>query len=469
MSAVNSLQARLVLAIVLVAAAALIAAGTISTQSTRLEYSRIELARRVPPPPIVQAQRVQNWYARRGSWSGVSSVLQAQGNLLLLFSPSGTLLGASVPNVRKAVLLGRSPQSVVHLRIARPLHESEDLYLQGLPEAAVRDRRGAQIASLYMVLPPKEARIPAASRLIGQLWLAIGIGLLIAIVAAAVISRSILAPVRALAAATAALKSGDLTKRVQVGGPAELSELVHRFNELAAHLEESEELRKRMIADVAHELRTPLTNIRGLTEAIQDGHIPAGAASLQSLDEETRSLERLIDDLQDLSLADSRQLAFAMRAVSINGCVLSVCDAVAPGLRTRGVDLVFEPAADDPVVHADPVRLRQVIANLLGNAAHFAPEGTLITVTAASGDSAVRVSVCDAGPGVPQAERERIFERFYRLDESRSRKSGGAGLGLSIAKAIVKAHGGAIGVQNNAGPGATFWFELPAYVSPQRG
>jgi len=457
----RSLQTRLFLAIMLVAAAALIAVGVFSTHSTALQLERLPRPDDAGVPSIVM-RRAQSWYATHHSWSGVDVSFQTPGTNILLFSPEGRLLAASFPGLNRATLTnGR--ESGLHLAIdpTDRFAGQQHLVLRNLPSALIFDAHHRVVARLFAVpLSPPPRREPAI--IFGrELWLAILCALAGALFAAAMLARNILAPVRALSEVTAAMHSGDLSRRVGITGPEEIVQLARRFNALAAHLERSEMLRRRMIADIAHELRTPLTNIRAMTEAVEDGHLSASPSTLGSLTEEALLLERLVNDLQDLSLADAGQLTFQLSEVSVLECVRAVIASLRPAAHVKHITISQGVTAESRHVRADEARLRQILSNLLSNAIRLAPEHSAILITVEDAPGAVRVSVRDEGPGLSADALEAVFERFYRADESRSRLSGGAGLGLAIAKELVEAHRGTIGVSNNEGAGATFSFSLP--------
>ena len=249
---------------------------------------------------------------------------------------------------------------------------------------------------------------------------------------------------------------GSLSERADVDRNDEIGELARSFNDLASRLQESEVRRKALIADIAHELRTPLTNIRGSIESLQDGLATASPDELRALHDDALLLQRLIADLHELSNADAGGLSLHLVSVDI-------ADELAATAGDSRVTIEIEP--DLPRVTCDPTRFRQVVNNVLSNALRYAPRGTPVTVRAKREAANVRVEVEDAGSGFPAAEAEAIFERFYRVDDSRSRETGGSGLGLAIAKQLVEAQHGTIGAFVNELGGATIWFTLPVSSS----
>jgi len=198
---------------------------------------------------------------------------------------------------------------------------------------------------------------------------------------------------------------------------------------------------------------------------VQDGLLPANEATLRSLHEESALLGRLVDDLQDLALAEAGQLPLHRRPVELTGAIETALAAIRPRADEQRVALRSELGSSLPTVSADPARLGQILRNLLANALTHTPQGGTITVSAAPVNGAVDVAVADTGPGIPPEHLPHVFERFYRADESRSRGTGGAGLGLSIVRQLALAHGGSVRVESEPGSGARFTLTLPAASS----
>jgi two-component system sensor histidine kinase BaeS len=272
-------------------------------------------------------------------------------------------------------------------------------------------------------------------RLIGGAVLAA----LLAIAVMMTLFRRVFAPVEELTAGARALADGKLDTRVKARGGDEVAQLATAFNSMAEALERNERARRNMVSDVAHELRTPLTNIRAQVEAVQDGVMVADEKWLASIEEEALLLARLVEDLQQLSLAEAGQLRLELAEVEVAELVERAITRLAfPGL-TRDVP----PGL---VVRVDARRMVQVLRNLLVNAIAHASHTVHVSA------SANEIRIADDGPGVPPEHVERIFDRFYRADASRSRTTGGAGLGLAIAKELVELHGG------------TIRYEKPAFI-----
>ncbi|HEY0734604.1 MAG TPA: ATP-binding protein [Herpetosiphonaceae bacterium] len=294
-----------------------------------------------------------------------------------------------------------------------------------------------------------------------SLILAVTVAGLMSLVLTLVFSRRILQPIETLTAAAREMEKGDLSQRVQVRSKDEIGQLTHAFNAMVDGLEHVEQLRRNMVSDVAHELRTPLTNIRGYLEAMRDGVADPTPRLIGSLHEEALLLNRLIDDLQELALVEAGQLSLVAQRVSLSEIVEKATSAVELELIDKGLTLCCNIPADLPPIEVDPERIGQVIRNLLNNAMRHTPAGGKISISAAAADSEILVEVRDTGSGIAPEHLPYIFERFFRADRSRNRATGGAGLGLTIVKQLVKAHGGRIWAESTRGLGTVFTFALP--------
>ncbi len=299
------------------------------------------------------------------------------------------------------------------------------------------------------------------------LW-AVVLVTLASLVAAALLSRQLVAPLRRLTAAVEAMAHGDLSQRVAVRSPDEIRELGQAFNKMAADLERAESLRRQMTADIAHELRNPLSVIRGNLEAMLDGVYPPDAEHLTPIYEETMLLQRLVEDLRLLSLADAGQLRLARAEVDVESLLRSIADGAQAVAEDKGIALHVEVPSPPPTVYGDADRLRQVIGNLVSNALRYTPAGGSITLRTWADDGWTYISVADTGQGIAADDLPHVFDRFYRAGTARDRASGGSGLGLAIARALVEAHGGKIAVESAAGQGTTFTITLPRTHSPHK-
>lgn len=288
---------------------------------------------------------------------------------------------------------------------------------------------------------------------------------LVAVLGALLLSRAVLRPVRALTSAARDLGAGDLERRVPVSGRDEIADLGRAFNRMAHSLEAAEERQRRLTADIAHELRTPLANLRGYLEALRDGVVEPTPELLDSLHEEAMLQQRIVDDLQDLALAEAGALTYHRALVDL-GEVLEA-DRTAHLAQADAAGVTLRTDVPQPVhVHADADRLRQVVGNLVGNALRATPPGGTVTLSANRlGGSAV-LRVRDTGTGIPAEQLPHLFDRFWRADAARGRTTGGSGLGLAIARQIVTDHGGTIEVASSPGAGTTFTVTLAAAEGP---
>lgn len=265
------------------------------------------------------------------------------------------------------------------------------------------------------------------------------------------LARRLTRPLRRLTSAADALASGDLSHRVDVSGEDEIGVLSNAFNSLASSLERNEQLRRQMVSDIAHELRNPLLTINGTLEAIEDGLYEPSASVISSLMEETAHLSRLVLDLQDLSVADAGGLRIDLRDGDLVEVAGSVIEAHRPVAERASVTLALVVDGSIPV-RIDPSRMRQVVGNLVGNALRHTSPGGHVTVRIRPGE----IDVADDGEGIAADDLPNVFERFWRSDLSRTRATGGAGLGLAIATELVKAHGATLSVASTVGVGTTF-------------
>jgi two-component system, OmpR family, sensor histidine kinase BaeS len=277
---------------------------------------------------------------------------------------------------------------------------------------------------------------------------------------AIVLARMLTRPLAEIGAAARRIADGDYAARVPRAGPEELASLVDSFNQMAASLERQEAMRRDFIANAAHELRTPLTNLQGYLEALRDGVITADGATYESLYEEADRLVRLSRSLDALAEGDAGTSPAHPIDLDLGGAIRAAIDLSSPSAERAGLRLDVD-VPERLLVHADPDRLAQVLANLLSNAVRYTPDGGSITVRAERRPGDVLVSISNTGDGIPAEDIDRVFERFYRVEKSRDRARGGAGIGLAIVKQLVEASGGRVGAESDGGI-TRFWFSLPS-------
>jgi signal transduction histidine kinase len=442
----HSLLFRLLVSFALVIVVTMGAIFFFTYQATRSELSQFE-----ERTADMQAGRIEfelsHYYQRQRSWEGIQPFVEQWGNLygwqIILTDSTGTVVADSEEELLGEQYQPDSPGQI----IPPPPWEEEDigtLYInRGEPEV--------DIASLQLIYNS-----------LGRYFLWGGlIAVAIALLLTFFLSRRVLAPVKALTSAAERVGRGDFSQRVKTKAKGELGELANTFNSMASDLERTEKLRQNMVADVAHELRTPLSNIRGYLEAVRDGMITPDADTIRSLDEEATLLSRLVDDLQELSLAEAGELKLVCQAENIVELIKQTVAGVQTQATAKGLSVSIELPDKLPPVNIDLHRISQVLRNLLENAIAHTAKGDTITVTARQQENYLEVAVIDTGEGIPAEDLPNIFERFYRVDKSRARTTGGAGLGLTIAKRLVEAHGGKIEAQSELGKGSRFAFSLP--------
>lgn len=275
------------------------------------------------------------------------------------------------------------------------------------------------------------------------------------------VTRRLVKPVREMQSASRHIASGHYEERVQVTGEDELAELAQSFNQMAEALSQTEERRRQLIADLAHELRTPLSSIKSVMEGLRDGVLPTEPATFLSVEREVNRLQRLVHDLEELSQAEAGQIALELERVNPLIFVQTAVDRLLLQYNDKGVKLVTDFADGLPGVLTDPARMTQVMLNLLGNALQYTPEDGRVVVSIAADAQNVIITVQDNGIGIPADALPHVFERFYRVDKSRSRTGGGSGIGLTISKHLVEAHNGCL-TATSAGlnQGSTFTVTL---------
>jgi signal transduction histidine kinase len=290
--------------------------------------------------------------------------------------------------------------------------------------------------------------------------LAAGLALALGLLAALLLAPALARPLRRLTRAARAMQRGDLHARVSEGGPPELREVGNAFNRLAETLEHEEQIRRDAAADVAHELRTPLSGIVSRIEAAQDGVLPDEQANLEAMHAEALRLTQLVEDLGKLAEAQQPGLTLDKQPLDLRELVGQRIRVYRDYLNEKGVTLDQDLSA--ATVHGDPGRIAQIVDNLLSNALRYTDSGGTVTVTVAQRDGSAVLEVSDTGIGIQGADLPYIFERFWRAEPSRARRTGGAGIGLAIVRELVRAHDGRVDVESKPGEGSCFRVFLPA-------
>jgi signal transduction histidine kinase len=454
---IHSLRFRLLISFL---AVILITVGTVSFFVARSSWDQIRAYEEQTNSVRENraASLISSYYTANGNWDGIQDLvatLAAMEQRRIIITDANNIVIADSENN----LLGKE------------YHQNEEgiqLYKRSFGMPPMFGQMGQQgqinpanlIATLYV--SPLVSTVTSLIRSINifLLW-----GTLLAVVIALIItffiSRRITSPIQALTKSARRLGKGDFSQRVNIKSKDEVGELAQTFNLMAGNLEHTEKLRRNMVADVAHELRTPLSNVSGYLEAIRDDVVKPDKATIASLSEEVALLTRLVDDLQELTLADAGELKLVRQPEDIAQLIAQSVTVIQPKIDCKGLTISTEVQNNLPPVNIDYYRIGQVLRNLLENAYKHTSGGGKITVTARLENDLVKVSVADTGEGIPAEDLPNMFERFYRVDKSRARAGGGSGLGLTIVKRLVEAHGGSVAVESTLGKGSSFTFTLP--------
>lgn len=293
-----------------------------------------------------------------------------------------------------------------------------------------------------------------------SLWWGVVVAGMVGLVISAYFSKKLTNPLKKLSLAAKAISDGDLSQRVPVDTHDEIGEVAISFNEMADSLEKNENLRQHFLVDIAHELRTPLTIIQGNLESILDGVIEPNREHVASIYDECLRLSRLVVNLRDISLAEAGYLQLDKKTTNLTQLMQTVTQLLIPATDEKGIQLKVQ-APEKAIVMADPDRINQVLYNLLINSISYTPKDGIITISIQEKEQSYQVSVQDNGQGIPEEDQPFIFEHFYRADKSRTKSSGGTGIGLAIVKQLVEAHGGQISVASKLNIGTTITFSLP--------
>lgn len=465
-----SLQFRLVLGFAAVLLLALTAVGIYSNFAAQREVRNLRGAADEALFARIQ-ETFTDYHAATGSWAGVARTVErlsyVTGRDIALLDNDGELLAVTrqargrppppeVKYFRSEILLDDAHVGTVLIGPVASRPTYRPYRGQGNPRGSGDTRREIQEPSL---------RRFADTTFQSLLWsgLAAGVGGILLI---SLMSRRMLGSVRRLTGAAQKLGKGDLSQRVADAGRDEIGELTRTFNAMAEGLEQAERQRRNMVADVAHELRTPLTNIRGYVEAVRDGVLEADQAAIENIHRQTMYLAKLVDDLRLLAETESADFELDLEENSLDETIARSIEAFRPQAQAKRINLTTNVAVEQLsgrglLAVFDRTRIEQVMNNLLQNAVtHTRPDGQ-IDITMEKGDQAVSVTVADTGEGIAPDDLPRVFERLYRVDPSRARSTGGAGLGLTIAKQLVEAHGGTICAESTLGEGSRFTFTLP--------
>ena len=441
----RSLVVKLSLAFLLVSLAGIALVAFFAGRASANEFSNFADAQ----ADNVLLEQLANYYEANGGWNNLDRI--GVGGV----GPnSGTTRPFTVVNNQGNVVLSGLDQDI-------GVHVPRGWLNRGIPIQVNEEQVGQVIFAESRGRNFSPPRNDFSDRVNGTIfWAALG-ATAVSLILGVLLARSLTRPIQELTLATQAVAQGDLAQAVPVRSDDELGRLATAFNQMSTDLTQSRDLRRQMTADIAHDLRTPLSLILGHAEALSDGVLPPTPETFDVIHDEAQRLNRLVEDLRLLSLAEAGELPLMKRLVSPQSLLERAVVAHAPAAQQKHVELALEVPAALPDVAVDSDRMAQVLDNLLANALRYSPENGRIQLTARQTPTAIQLSVQDSGPGMAETELARVFNRFYRADKSRQRHEGGSGLGLAIAKSIVENHNGRIWAESTAGQGATFIIELP--------
>ncbi len=450
----RSLAFKWIATVLLTSLVGVVLVGLFAYRTTVNEFDRLRLE---------QAQAkfisdVTSYYQANGSWDGVEAWMRAQA------APTTGDPTADNMDALPLLIYALIDQGGVFVIGSGRFHKGEQATAQQLQEGVAITVGGTQVGTALAALPPPGPD-PREQGYLDRTNQALLVGAVGAVAAAVLIglllSRQFLGALDELTGAIRAMRRGDLSQQVRVRTQDELGELAAAFNQMSAEIHRANQLRKQMTADIAHDLRTPLTVITGYLEGLRDGTLKPTVERFNIMYEETQLLKRLIDDLRTLSLADAGELKLVYQAAPPGELLEQAMKSFEPLAAEQGVKLEVVAEAQLPDVQVDRERMAQVLANLLSNALRYTPAGGKVTLQARKVAQGVQLAVSDTGSGIPEDKLPNIFERFYRIEESRMENQGESGLGLAIARSIVEAHHGTIAAESRVGAGTTLLITLP--------
>jgi two-component system sensor histidine kinase BaeS len=452
----RSLTVKLTLAFLLVGLIGASLVALLVAQRTRSEFDRFLSER----DQSVLVDALSHYYAEHGSWAGVRDMLESTSPLdyyshgVALLDANGTVvLGNRGYDVGQNILAGARSSGVA-------IQANNQTVGYVLPVGSRPPPTGADGR------PMPSPDVAFLQRVTWASAVSAGIAALIALVLGLLLARTLTQPLRELTTATQSMARGKLDQRVMVRSRDEIGVLATSFNQMSADLARASQLRKQMTADLAHDLRTPLSILRGYTEGLQDGRLEGSPKIYTVMHGEVEHLQRLVEDLRVLSLADAGELPLHRRAVDPAALLERTGLAYIVQAEQHGVALRVEAPEGLPSIAVDTDRMTQVLNNLVSNALRYTSEGEIV-LAAAADDGHVHLRVSDTGAGIAQDDLPFIFDRFYRADKARQRTDNNqSGLGLAIAKAIVEAHGGTLSAASALGSGTTFTIDLDAAARP---
>jgi signal transduction histidine kinase len=445
----RSITLKMVLAFLGIALVSIVLIVLLARWNTGTEFSRFVVDRRGAD----LVQNLADYYSANGSWDGVENTILSEA------APPSPENGP--PREPFFTLADRNGKVIS----AGPgYHPGEQVQQPELDRGISIDVDGETVGTLVIGRVPFE-RNPREEEFIQRTnillaYSAIGASL-VALLLGIFLSRTLTHPIHELTEATHAVADGELGRQVSVRSKDEMGELAASFNKMSTDLARSTEARKQMTADIAHELRTPLSLILGHAEAVHDGVLPPSKENFEIIREEAQRLEKLVEDLRTLSLADAGELNISKQEVSPQKLLEDLRSTYLHIASQKNVIIQLDVSSELPMLNIDPGRMTQVLTNILENALKHTPEGGQVHLSAQKVGDGIELSVQDSGPGIEGEDANRIFERFYRTDSARHRDDGGSGLGLAIARSIVEMHQGLIRAESKPGQGLKIIIRFP--------
>ena len=441
---------KLTLAFLIVSLIAIGLAALFVWTTTSLEFNTYLIGQR--QSQFVSA--VKNYYQTYDQWAGVDTALRSQGLLPPFAQP-----GSAPPDPQPFALVDQNGVVIIPGRAYQP---GQKIQMSVLAKGVGIEING-RVVGTVLTTGQTPTRSPGEDKYLASvnqsLWLAGLGGIVIALVLGLLLARSLTRPVRDLTAATHAMAQGKLEQEVPVRSKDELGELAKAFNQMSADLARANQSRRQMTADIAHDLRNPLTVIGGYIESLKDGKLASTPERFSIMQAEVQHLQRLVDDLRTLSLADAGELAIRRQPVAPGELLERVAAVYGHQAEQQNIKLNLDVESDLPEINIDLERMEQVLGNIVSNALRYTPEGGEISLSAKQAEGSLTVSVKDNGSGISPEVLPHIFERSYRGDTSRSGNE--LGLGLAIVKSIVELHGGRISVESRLDRGSRFLLILP--------
>lgn len=484
-----SLQFRLILGFAIVLVLTLASVSVYIGYSANREEEKINQLQEQARRERIQ-RTLSYYYAAAGGWGGnLPTIIERMGLItgrrVTVFNDRGVVVGDSFgredpeyAEIAKSLI--KAPIRYGDKTVGYVLFEPINVVVNAAQKRAdlaakqgLVTKRGAdyrlslmesaqppdRLRSRFVEPPPPALFADATNRSLLWAGLAAGIG---GIMVISLVSKRTLRSVKTLNEAARSLGRGNLSQRVPNSGRDEIGNLGRTFNSMAEGLENAEKQRRNLVADIAHELRTPLTNVQGYIEAVRDGVLEPDNATIETIHQQVLYLARLMEDLSLLAETEGDDFHLNIEENSITEVVQRTVEAFRPGAEVKGVTITMNITPDIPLVNMDRTRITQVLNNLLSNAIRHTPDGGNITVSGKMvNQSSVRITISDSGEGITPEDLPFIFDRFYRADPSRTRSTGGVGLGLTIAKQLLEAHGGTISAENTTGSGSDFVIDLP--------